>query len=67
MSWADKFRRLKAMANADTPDDALIARNNDAEGIGLCRTEHMATVSMSNKGVTVLPEIMVPHVGTPQA
>ncbi|CAL5393126.1 unnamed protein product [Camellia sinensis] len=41
MSWADKFRRLKVMANADTPDDALIARNNGAEGIGLCRTEHM--------------------------
>lgn len=41
MSWADKFRRLKVMANVDTPDDALIARNNGAEGIGLCRTEHM--------------------------
>ncbi|GMP56690.1 hypothetical protein CsSME_00021085 [Camellia sinensis var. sinensis] len=41
MSWADKFRRLKVMANADTPDDVLIARNNGAEGIGLCRTEHM--------------------------
>ncbi|CAL5395605.1 unnamed protein product [Camellia sinensis] len=41
MSWADKFRRLKVMENADTPDDALIARNNGAEGIGLGRTEHM--------------------------
>lgn len=41
MSWADKLRRLKVMANADTPEDALAARNNGAEGIGLCRTEHM--------------------------
>ncbi|PSS01466.1 Pyruvate, phosphate dikinase [Actinidia chinensis var. chinensis] len=41
MSWADKLRRLKVMANADTPEDALTARNNGAEGIGLCRTEHM--------------------------
>lgn len=41
MSWADKIRRIKVMANADTPDDALTARNNGAEGIGLCRTEHM--------------------------
>ncbi|KAK9933605.1 hypothetical protein M0R45_020795 [Rubus argutus] len=35
------FRRLKVMANADTPEDALTARNNGAQGIGLCRTEHM--------------------------
>lgn len=41
MSWADSFRRLKVMANADTPEDALTARNNGAQGIGLCRTEHM--------------------------
>ncbi|XAR57168.1 Pyruvate, phosphate dikinase [Bertholletia excelsa] len=41
MSWVDKIRHLKVMANADTPDDALTARNNGAEGIGLCRTEHM--------------------------
>ncbi|KAL6971394.1 pyruvate, phosphate dikinase [Sarracenia purpurea var. burkii] len=41
MSWADKLRRLKVMANADTPEDALTARKNGAEGIGLCRTEHM--------------------------
>ncbi|PON80233.1 Pyruvate, phosphate dikinase [Parasponia andersonii] len=41
MSWADNIRRLKVMANADTPEDALIARNNGAQGIGLCRTEHM--------------------------
>ncbi|KAL8047791.1 hypothetical protein ABFX02_07G023200 [Erythranthe guttata] len=41
MAWADQIRRLKVMANADTPEDALTARNNGAEGIGLCRTEHM--------------------------
>ncbi|XP_022137930.1 pyruvate, phosphate dikinase, chloroplastic isoform X2 [Momordica charantia] len=41
MSWADQIRRLKVMANADTPEDALTARNNGAQGIGLCRTEHM--------------------------
>ncbi|XP_057957151.1 pyruvate, phosphate dikinase, chloroplastic isoform X2 [Malania oleifera] len=41
MSRADKIRRLKVMANADTPEDALTARNNGAQGIGLCRTEHM--------------------------
>ncbi|PKI47976.1 hypothetical protein CRG98_031640 [Punica granatum] len=41
MSWADEIRSLKVMANADTPDDALTARNNGAQGIGLCRTEHM--------------------------
>ncbi|KAL6188678.1 hypothetical protein ACLB2K_040069 [Fragaria x ananassa] len=41
MAWADSFRRLKVMANADTPEDALTARNNGAQGIGLCRTEHM--------------------------
>ncbi|MDH5477889.1 MAG: pyruvate, phosphate dikinase, partial [Nitrospinota bacterium] len=41
MSWADKFRRLKVRTNADTPHDAKIARDFGAEGIGLCRTEHM--------------------------
>uniref|UniRef100_A0A2P2IKL2 pyruvate, phosphate dikinase n=1 Tax=Rhizophora mucronata TaxID=61149 RepID=A0A2P2IKL2_RHIMU len=41
MSWADDIRRIKVMANADTPEDALTARNNGAQGIGLCRTEHM--------------------------
>ncbi|XP_009381305.2 pyruvate, phosphate dikinase, chloroplastic [Musa acuminata AAA Group] len=41
MSWVDEIRQLKVMANADTPDDALTARNNGAQGIGLCRTEHM--------------------------
>jgi pyruvate,orthophosphate dikinase len=41
MSWADGLRRLKVRANADTPRDARLARNFGAEGIGLCRTEHM--------------------------
>jgi pyruvate, orthophosphate dikinase len=41
MGWADAERRLKVRANADTPRDARIARNFGAEGIGLCRTEHM--------------------------
>ena len=41
MSWADKFRRLKVRTNADTPHDAAKARELGAEGIGLCRTEHM--------------------------
>uniref|UniRef100_A0A452Z2W8 pyruvate, phosphate dikinase n=2 Tax=Aegilops tauschii subsp. strangulata TaxID=200361 RepID=A0A452Z2W8_AEGTS len=41
MSWVDEVRQLKVMANADTPGDALAARKNGAEGIGLCRTEHM--------------------------
>ncbi len=41
MSWADKYRRLKVRTNADTPHDAKKARELGAEGIGLCRTEHM--------------------------
>ena len=41
MSWADKYRKLKVRTNADTPADAKKARELGAEGIGLCRTEHM--------------------------
>jgi pyruvate,orthophosphate dikinase len=41
LAWADKHRRLKVRANAETPDDAAKARELGAEGIGLCRTEHM--------------------------
>ena len=41
MEWADKYRVLKVRTNADTPKDALKARELGAEGIGLCRTEHM--------------------------
>ena len=41
MAWADKYRRLRVRTNADTPSDAKKARELGAEGIGLCRTEHM--------------------------
>jgi len=41
MAWADKYRKLKVRTNADTPRDARQARKFGAEGIGLCRTEHM--------------------------
>ncbi|GAM08893.1 pyruvate, phosphate dikinase [Geobacter sp. OR-1] len=41
MSWVDKHRRLKVRTNADTPNDSRVAREFGAEGIGLCRTEHM--------------------------
>lgn len=41
MIWADKVRRMSVRANADTPKDAAVARQFGAEGIGLCRTEHM--------------------------
>jgi pyruvate,orthophosphate dikinase len=41
LSWADEFRKLKVRANADVPDQAMVARGFGAEGIGLCRTEHM--------------------------
>ncbi len=41
LGWADRYRRLGVRANADTPEDAALARRFGAEGIGLCRTEHM--------------------------
>ena len=41
MGWADELRRMKVRANAETPQDARVAREFGAEGIGLCRTEHM--------------------------
>jgi len=41
LGWADEVRTLQVWANADTPEDASVARQNGAEGIGLCRTEHM--------------------------
>ena len=41
MAWADKFRKLEVRTNADTPNDAAQAFAFGAEGIGLCRTEHM--------------------------
>lgn len=41
MGWVDSYRKLKVRTNADTPNDASVARGFGAEGIGLCRTEHM--------------------------
>ena len=41
MKWADQIRKLKIRANAETKADATVAKNFGAEGIGLCRTEHM--------------------------
>ena len=41
MNWADRFRTMRVRANAETPEDAKVAREFGAEGIGLCRTEHM--------------------------
>ena len=41
MNWADKYRKLKVRTNSETPADTKIARDFGAEGIGLCRTEHM--------------------------
>ncbi len=41
LSWADEIRRLSTWGNADTPEEAVLAREHGAEGIGLCRTEHM--------------------------
>lgn len=41
MKLADKYKKLKVLTNADTPKDTLIAKKFGAEGIGLCRTEHM--------------------------
>ena len=41
MAWADKYRTMKVRTNADTPADAKKAVELGAEGIGLCRTEHM--------------------------
>jgi len=48
MSWADGYRRMSVRANADTPADARNAREFGAEGIGLCRTEHMFFEAFSN-------------------
>jgi pyruvate,orthophosphate dikinase len=41
MGWADKHRRMKVRTNAETPADCRMARQFGAEGVGLCRTEHM--------------------------
>ena len=47
------------MANADTPDDALTARNKGAQGIGLCRTEHMVMISLIMVMVIVIVQTII--------
>ncbi len=56
LGWADKLRRLKVRANADTPEDASRAREFGAQGIGLCRTEHMF---MADDRLTVVREMIM--------
>ncbi len=56
MTWADDLRKLKVRANADTPRDARIARNFGAQGIGLCRTEHMF---FEGERITAMREMIV--------
>ncbi|MBI3789948.1 MAG: pyruvate, phosphate dikinase [Gemmatimonadetes bacterium] len=56
LGWADEMRRLKVRANADTPRDARIARGFGAEGIGLCRTEHMF---FEGERITAMREMIV--------
>jgi pyruvate,orthophosphate dikinase len=56
LGWADEVRRLRVRANADTPNDARIARGFGAEGIGLCRTEHMF---FEGERITAMREMIV--------
>ncbi len=56
MSWADATRRLKVRANSDTGNDSAVARNYGAEGIGLCRTEHMF---FGEERLTVMREMIL--------
>jgi len=56
LGWADDFRRLRVRANADTPEDAAKARELGAEGIGLCRTEHMF---MAEERLPVMREMIL--------
>jgi pyruvate,orthophosphate dikinase len=56
MVWADKYRKLQVRTNADTPTDAKLAREFGAEGIGLCRTEHMF---FEPKRISVVREMIV--------
>jgi pyruvate,orthophosphate dikinase len=58
LEWADGFRRLGVRANGDTPDDAAKAREFGAEGIGLCRTEHMF---MAQERLPVVQEMILAH------
>jgi pyruvate,orthophosphate dikinase len=56
LAWADDLRRLHVRANADTPEDAVKAREFGAEGIGLCRTEHMF---MSDERLAIVREMIL--------
>jgi len=56
MEWADEARRLKVRANAETPHDAKVARGFGAEGIGLCRTEHMF---FDEERITIVREMIL--------
>jgi pyruvate,orthophosphate dikinase len=56
MKWADKYRTLKVRTNADTPDDAKRAREFGAQGIGLCRTEHMF---FEGERITAMREMII--------
>ncbi len=56
LAWADEYRRLRVRANADTPEDAARARELGAEGIGLCRTEHMF---MAEERLPVMREMIM--------
>jgi pyruvate,orthophosphate dikinase len=58
LAWADEARTLKVRANADTPRDARVARGFGAEGIGLCRTEHMF---FEGERITAMREMIVAH------
>ncbi len=58
LGWADEIRTLKVRANADTPRDARVARGFGAEGIGLCRTEHMF---FEGDRITAMREMIVAH------
>ena len=58
LGWADEVRTLKVRANADTPRDARVARGFGAEGIGLCRTEHMF---FEGDRITAMREMIVAH------
>ena len=65
MEWADKSRRMRVRANAETPLDAETARKFGAEGIGLCRTEHMFFDPERISAVRQM--IMAPRRGRPRA
>jgi pyruvate,orthophosphate dikinase len=60
LGWADSFRRLRIRANADTPADASAARRFGAEGVGLCRTEHMF---FDSKRIRAVREMILAETG----